>query len=899
MARYVCIHGHFYQPPRENPWTAAVEAQPGAHPYHDWNARLAAECYAPNAASRILDGDGRITRIVNNYARISFDFGPTLLSWLAAEEPAIYQAVLAADRDSRERFSGHGLAMAQAYNHVILPLANHRDKQTQVLWGLCDFERRFGRPAAGMWLPETAVDLESLDLMAAHGVRFTVLEPHQARRVRPLAGGGTDVAVPQPLAPDRGGGAAGQAAAAESERAGGLAARRAEERSGSGWREVDGGRIDTTRPYAVSLPSGRRIAVFFYDGPLARAVAFEGLLGSGERFAEHLLAGAPADGQDRLVHIATDGETYGHHHRHGEMALSYALDRIAAGGEATLTSYGEYLAAHPPAEEVEIVESSSWSCAHGIDRWREDCGCALGGNPGWTQSWRAPLRQALDELRDELAPLYEQAASEVFASPWAARDDYIAVVLDRSPASVDGFLARQARGRVPCGDRRVRALALLEMQRHAMLMYTSCGWFFDDLAGIEAVQVLRYAGRAAQLADELFGGKHERALLRRLARARSNDPRAGSGRDLYEAQVKPARVGPRQVAAHYAVRSLFADDPERTRIYGHEVERRHGFRRQSGRARLAVGQLRVTSLAIGAAEDLCYGALYFGDPHLTAGVRRLAPDAGDAAGAPGAGDAGAAPAAGDAAAAPGDGNAPASPEMPAAVAGAAAIELYERAAAALDEAFASGNLAQVVRLLDRQFAHATYTLQSLFRDEQRAVLDRILAETVSDVEDQLREIFRRQAPLMRFLGGMGTPLPAAFRAIADFMVAADLGRALEDLDADPQELERRLQEASQLGVTLDAGGLACALEQALTALVLRLREHPDEPSLLARAAGRAALARSAPFPVDLWRAQNLCHELRETVYLPRREAAGAGDQAASAWTDLFRQLAERLSIRVE
>jgi alpha-amylase/alpha-mannosidase (GH57 family) len=724
MARYLCIHGHFYQPPRDNPWTEAVEAQPSAYPHHDWNARITAECYAPNAASRILDGDGRIASIVNNYARLSFDFGPTLLAWLATQEPGLYRAVLAADRDSRERFSGHGSALAQAYNHVILPLANRRDKQTQILWGLRDFERRFSRPAAGMWLPETAVDLESLDLMAAHGVRFTILEPHQARRVRPLPYPGPATALPEPLDPGEAAAAAAHSAAEAAE---------VGQRGGDGWRNVAGGRIDTTRPYTVALPSGRRIAVFFYDGPLARAVAFEGLLGSGERFAERLLAGAPADGgPDRLVHIATDGETYGHHHCHGEMALSYALHRIEAEGGATLTNYAEHLAAHPPAEEVEIVGNSSWSCVHGVDRWRDDCGCCLGRHPGWNQAWRAPLRQALDALRDELAPLYEQAAGELFVSPWDARDDYVAVVLDRSPASVEAFLARHARGAVATGERRVWALSLLEMQRHAMLMYTSCGWFFDDLAGIEAVQVLRYAGRAAQLADELFGGESERALLRRLAWARSNDPKAGSGRDLYEAQVRPARVGPRQLG-----------------------------------------------------------------------------------------------------------------------------------------------------------------------DEQRAVLDRILAETLGGVEDQLREIFRQHAPLMRYLGSMGTPLPAAFRAIADFMVAADLRCALADLEADPRELERQLEEAGQLGVTLDAAGFAYTLERALTGLLERLRHDPDQPDLLARAAGRATLTRSVPFPVDLWRAQNLCHELRESIYPLRREAAQAGDPAATAWADLFRQLAESLSIRVE
>ncbi len=529
MARFLCIHGHFYQPPRDDPWLGTIEPQPSAQPYRDWNARITAECYAPNAAARILDGDGQTTRFVNNYARISFDFGPTLLAWLQAEEPAVYGAVLAADRESRERFSGHGSALAQAYNHVILPLANRRDKQTQIVWGLRDFEHRFGRPAAGMWLPETAVDLETLERMAAHGVRFTILEPHQARRVRALPAA---AAGPEPAR------ASEPARQPETERV----PHPAPERQPGEWHSVAGGRIDTTRPYEVALPGGRSIAVFFYDGPIARAVAFEGLLSSGEHLAGRLLAGVPQEngGPDRLVHVATDGETYGHHHRHGEMALCYALRQIEANGWATLTNYAEYLGAHPPADEVELVENSSWSCVHGVDRWREDCGCRIGGPPEWNQAWRTPLRQALDELRDEIAPLYEQAAGELFESPWEARDDAIAIVLDPSPASADAFLARHCRGEAPAGERRAQALRLLEMQRHAMFMYTSCGWFFDDLAGIEAVQVLRYAGRAAQLADQLFGSQCERALLRRLAWARSNDPAAGTGRDLYEARVRPA-----------------------------------------------------------------------------------------------------------------------------------------------------------------------------------------------------------------------------------------------------------------------------------------------------------------------------------------------------------------------
>ncbi len=481
MQRHLCIHGHFYQPPRENPWLEAVEVQESAFPYRDWNERITAECYAPNAASRILDG-GHAERIVNNYAWISFNFGPTLLAWLERQEPEVYRAILEADALSAERFSGHGSALAQAYHHLILPLANRRDKRTQIAWGLADFEHRFGRPAEGMWLPETAVDLETLDLLAEAGVRFTILEPRQARRVRP---------------------------------------------TGGEWQEVGEGGLDPARPYAVALPSGRRLAVFFYDGAISRAVAFEGLLNNGEHLAARLLSSLPADsGRDGLIHIATDGETYGHHHRFGEMALSYALHHIESNNWAKLTNYGEYLETHPPQHEVEIAENTSWSCAHGVERWRSDCGCRTGGEPGWTQAWRAPLRQALDWLRDELAVLYERAAGEIFPDPWRARDAYIQVILNR--------------GRLPDGPGRVRALALLEMQRHAMLMYTSCGWFFNDLAGIETVQILCYAGRALQLAEEVFEVALEEGFLRRLEHARSNAPEAGSGRDLYERQVRAA-----------------------------------------------------------------------------------------------------------------------------------------------------------------------------------------------------------------------------------------------------------------------------------------------------------------------------------------------------------------------
>jgi alpha-amylase/alpha-mannosidase (GH57 family) len=722
MNRFVCIHGHFYQPPRDNPWLDAIEPEASARPYHDWNERITAECYAPNAASRILDGEGWIAAVVNNYARISFNFGPTLLAWMQAAAPAVYAAVIAADRASRERFAGHGSALAQAYNHMILPLANRRDKQTQIVWGLGDFEQRFGRPAAGLWLPETAVDLASLDLMAANGVRFTVLEPHQARRVR---------ALPPPAG---GAGSAGGQSAAPT----------GTEVEGRAWRDVSGGRIDTTLPYRVRLPSGRSIAVFFYDGPIARGVAFERLLASGEGFAGRLLAAfdhcgaagaaaGAAGAAGRLVHIASDGETYGHHHRHGEMALAYALQKIEESGYARLTNYGEFLAGQPPLDEVEIVENSSWSCVHGIDRWREDCGCRIGGGAGWNQAWRAPLRQALDELRDELAPLYEQAAGELFGDPWQARDDYIALVLDRSPEAMDAFFESHAAGATPDGDRRARGLALLEMQRHAMLMFTSCGWFFDDLAGIEPVQVMRYAGRAAQLADELCGSRCEGELRRRLAWARSNDPAAGNGRDLYDARVRPA----------------------------------------------------------------------------------AAAAAGEQTGA--------------------------------------------------------------------------------------------LAGSLRQLEEELEAVVRRHAALPAQLDRAAHRDRAVRGAAVSFAVGSELRAAIADPAADTDQIDRCLQRAVQLGVALDAAGLAAALDRSISQLLDRAGDalDADAPELLGAAAGRAALACNAPFPVNLWEAQNLCCELRDTVYPTWRAAAqgdgngGSGDAAAVAWVDQFRRLAASLTVRLD
>src|SRR5262249_26460382 len=352
--------------------------------------------------SRILDVDGDVDQIVNNYARISFNFGPTLLAWMSEKEPEAYRAILAADRESQTHYGGHGSAIAQAYNHTILPLSNDRDKYTQLFWGIRDFQFRFGRDPEGMWLPETAVDLETLEMLCRFGIRYTILSPYQARRTRRL--------------------------------------------KGRSWRDVNGGSVDPSMPYEVRLPSGKTITVFFYDAQVSQAIAFENLLRSGEDLASRLLSRFSEEGRSwpQLVHVATDGETYGHHHKRGDMALAYALNYIEANNLAQLTNYGEYLEKHPPMYEAEIWERSAWSCSHGLERWNSDCGCNSGSQPGWNQNWRSPLRQALDWLRDAIAPIYERKCRTLLRNPWQARNDYIDVVLNREPQKRDCFLRNHA-----------------------------------------------------------------------------------------------------------------------------------------------------------------------------------------------------------------------------------------------------------------------------------------------------------------------------------------------------------------------------------------------------------------------------------------------------------------------
>jgi alpha-amylase/alpha-mannosidase (GH57 family) len=808
MTRFICIHGHFYQPPRENPWLESVELQDSAAPWHDWNERITVECYAPNATARILNGEGKIENIISNYSKISFNFGPTLLAWMKDKMPQTHDAIVAADKLSRERFSGHGSAMAQVYNHMILPLANPRDKFTQISWGIRDFEFRFGRKPEGMWLPETAADTETLDALAEQGIQFTVLSPYQARQARRIG--------------DR------------------------------RWQDVDGARIDPSRAYRMKLPSARSINIFFYDAPLSQAVAFEKLLASGERFAGRIV-GAFDDSRnwEQLAHLATDGESYGHHHRHGEMALAYALEYIEKNNLATLTNYGEYLEKHPPQHEVRIHEKSAWSCSHGVGRWMADCGCNSGGHGEWKQHWRAPLREALDWLRDVVAPHYEAKAGEFLRDPWAARNEYINIILDRSPEIREKFFAAQARRELNGGEK-ITVFKLLELQRHAMLMYTSCGWFFDELSGIETVQVIQYAARVIQLANEVFGEDFEPAFLERLEKAKSNIPEHGDGRVIYNKFVKPAMIDWPKAAAHYAISSVFHEYGKRIRIFSFTFEDEQREFHVTGKTRIAIGRVRMISEITQETDLLSYAILYMGEHNLIGGVYKFA-----------------------------------------------SVEEYSAAAKEIVDVYNTADYPQVIRLIDQRFGGPSYTLKSLFKDEQRRILDDIVATAREDLEGRFRLITERYAPLMKFLEGAGAPLPAGLQTAWDLTLRGEIRKQLINGHTELEHLKALVQEAQPRGTEVLNADISYATKNRMEKLIRQIIEKPDDINRIKELEEIASLMMPLPIGLNLADVQNTYWKLKQTVLPEYQRRASEGDsQAQECVKELF-ELGNRLAFAPE
>ena len=763
-ARAIVIHGHFYQPPRENPWLEAVEVQDSAAPYHDWNERITAECYAPNTAARRVDDANRILDIVDNFERISFNVGPTLFAWLERQAPAVARAIVEADRASVAARGGHGNALAQVYNHQIMPLATRADKVTQVRWGLEDFRSRFGREAEGMWLPETAVDDETLEVLAEAGVGFTILAPAQARRVRPL--------------------------------------------DGDAWEQVDHA-VDPSRPYLWRGPRGLSLALFFYDGPISRAIAFEHLLERGEKLVARLRA-AFSDARDwpQLVHVATDGESYGHHSRFGEMALAAALEQLAGDDTVTLTNYGAFLAAHPPTHEAQIHQRTSWSCAHGVERWRADCGCRVRGD--WHQRWRGPLREALDWLRDLVDTFYAERAAVHLRDPWAARDDYVRVVLDHDPAQLGSFLAAHQRAPLDAAAR-LEVRRLLELQRNRLLMYTSCGWFFDEISGLEPMQILRYAAMALQYLRDLGGGRHEPDFVKRLAAAPSNVADYGDGAEVYRRLVTPASVDLRRVVAHYAISGLFTEHPDDATVYAYRVTRLDEAREASGGTALRIAHVRAQSQITGETWEAVYALLHFGGHDVTCALRAW------------------------------EGHA-----------------VYDRTKDDLLGRFARYSLADMVRGLDEHFPGEPFALPQLFLEERRGALAHVMASVLDKHEETFRTIWEEQRQLIRYLRQADAPIPEALAIVARHVLEQEALAMLARLEGAgplPERVGELIHEAGGLGLTLDLLPAKPALQRAVQSALAAVAADP----VAARVAAAQRLiedARALGLRFGLWQAQN-------------------------------------------
>ena len=805
MERFICIHGHFYQPPRENPWLEEVEMQDSASPYHDWNDRITAECYAPNTASRILGAEGKIGEIINNYSRISFNIGPTLLSWMERHRKDIYDSILEADRLSRERFSGHGSAVAQVYNHMIMPLANRRDKITQVRWGIKDFESRFGRFPEGMWLSEAAVDLETLEVLAEEGIKFTVLAPRQAKRVKALA-------------------------------------------KGSRWHDVHDSRIDPTKAYQCQLPSGKSIALFFYDGPIAQDLAFGDILDDGLRFANRLLGAFHDDRPwNQLVHIATDGESYGHHHRHGDMALSYCLHHIETSNEARLTNYGEYLERCPPSDVVEIYENSSWSCVHGIERWRDNCGCNA-GHAGWTQAWRKPLREALDRIRDEMVPVFEHEAGKLLKDVWRARDEYFSVVRSRSAEGLYRFFFEHA-SHVLTNEEVTRALMLLEMQRNAMLMYTSCGWFFDEISGIEATQILQYASMAIQYAEAISGRSLEPAFLQDLAKAPSNV--LESGARAYELYAKPARVDLLRVAAHYGISSIFVRDPAAVSLYCYTATIEHYSRLEAGKCVLAIGKLAIRSELTLEQRPVSFAVLHLGDHNLSGGVRDFMSE-----------------------------------------------EAFGSMQKELRSTFETGDMTNVLNRIGSYFGSHNYTLWHLFRDEQRRVLLQILGGSLNTVETSLRKIFEENHAVMNLLHSLHIPIPSALFLSAQHFVNSELRMMFAEGTANLGRLEGLIQQVQKWKFPLDKDLLRFAASQWITTTVERILHNPTNIDELKQLNGVLKLVDPINLDLDLWKAQNIYFERALMIVSESGTNEQQSDSTGRQWREQLDELGVGLHVKV-
>ncbi len=800
--KYICIHGHFYQPPRENAWLEVVEQQETAAPFHDWNDKINFECYAANTAARILGEKDRIVQIINNYERISFNFGPTLLKWLEQADPAAYQAVIEADFASQLRFGGHGSALAQVYGHLILPLANARDRITQVRWGIRDFEHRFRRKPQGMWLSETAVNTDTLEVLAAEGIAFTILAPRQAGAFR-------------------------KAGTRE-------------------WTDIKKEGISTKRPYRCPLPSGNSIDLFFYDGSIAQDVAFNGLLFSGKIFAKRLEHPFSPDDEPELVHIATDGETFGHHHRFGEMALADCLHTIESNKKAQLVNYAQYLSLFPPEYEVRIIENTSWSCEHGVERWTDNCGCHSGGHPGYHQKWRAPLRYALNWLRDELLPVFETEGAKLLIDPWVCRDAYIDVILDRSDDNLQAFFAQHARRELSAKEQ-TQVLRLLEMQRNAMLMYTSCGWFFDEVSGIETTQILQYACRAIAYYKQLTGIHLEEEFKFRLSQAPSNVPAFRHAGHVYEQKVVPGQVNLEHVGMHLAIASLFEKYPQQVELFNYEAKVEIFERLEAGYRMLTIGKMAVRSRIVHSSQQLCFAVLYLGQLDI---IGNIAVDMDD--------------------------------------------ESFREVHKQLRDTFNSGDLSGLTGLLQQYFGLHKYSIWQLFRDERQKVINQITDKNIRQLEHSFETLYQEQYPLMSAIHHNGLIVPDAYRNTVQFALQMRLHDFFRQDSLQILDLQHILDELTKWNITLsDKNTFRYSASERIYRELCLLQDDRLSLNRLQVLIHIFESLKKLDIELDLWKCQNIY------FFAHRLFAHGEKEYPDDAWKKLFLQLGDWLNIHID
>lgn len=750
----LCIHGHFYQPPREDPWIEAIEPQESAAPFSDWNERIHYECYLPNTKARVLDDKGNILDIVNNFAKISFDFGPTLMSWIEKKHPETYRLILDADRISCREHRGHGNAMAQVYNHMIMPLASRRDKATQVQWGREEFRRRFGRDSESIWLPETACNEETLEVLVEAGIRYIILEPHQAEAVRPL---------------DK-----------------------------KEWQDVSQGQIDPKQPYRIFLKDNpqKSIDVFFYDGPVSRAIGFEDILFDAKKFM-HRLEEAKQKGRPapQLIHVATDGETYGHHRPFGDRVLAYLVNIEAPKKNFRFINYGEFLELNPPQFAVRLKEGAdkegtSWSCPHGVKRWKEHCGCRGNGPTEWRQHWRKPLRGALDWLRDELAKIYEQRAGVYLKDVWAARNDYIRILLDRSEENAAAFFKDHAK-RELAREERISCLKLLEIQRHAMLMYASCGWFFTELSGIETVQVIAYAARALQLAEELAGEPLEENFLARLSEAKSNIAEFKDGRVIYEKWIRPRMTSLHHAAGFYAITSILDDyfeGKEKISLYCFKIHVIHQRKESFGGLTLNFGRIKIVSGITLEAHDLIFIALHIGVYDFRCSVKAFENE-----------------------------------------------EELERLEKEFFDELHALHIVELLRKMDIIFGPRYYALKDLPLREKAKIISILTREVIEKISNALENLYDENRRMNEIYRSINLPIPEQIRYAAEHTLERRLKMSIMELAGagfNPKKAAafyRLIDQAKSFGVRLPEKELADFLSREFEKRTRRLHSdfHPE------------------------------------------------------------------------